>query len=102
MFYLSVLGTAMGTKLAPCYVSLSVAKLDMDIFVFFCDKTPLFCFRILDDIFMICYHNELDLHVSQGHFMRALNKMFCGVDPIFSSLMLTPIGHWVNAFYIIS
>ena len=64
----------MGTKLAQCYLSLSVAKLETDIFGV-CVKTPLFCFRILDDIFMICYHNELDLHVSQGHFMRALKKV---------------------------
>ena len=38
--YLQVLGTAMGTKMAPSYASLFMGKLEMDFFGS-CDKTPL-------------------------------------------------------------
>ena len=59
--YLQVLGTAMGTKMAPSYASLFMGKLEMD-FLGSCDKTPLIWLRFLDDIFMIWNHSEQDRH----------------------------------------
>ena len=59
--YLQVLGTAMGTRMAPCFASLFMGKLEMD-FLGSCDKTPLIWLRFLDDIFMVWNHSEQDLH----------------------------------------
>lgn len=59
--YLQILGTAMGTKMAPSYASLFMGKLEMD-FLDSCGKKPLIWLRFLDDIFMIWNHSEQDLH----------------------------------------
>ena len=66
--YLQVLGTAMGTKMAPSYASLFMSKLEMD-FRGSSDKTPLIWLRFLDDIFMIWNHCEQDLH----YFISKIN-----------------------------
>ena len=67
--YLQVLGTAMGTRMAPCFASLFMGKLEMD-FLDSCDKTPLIWLRFLDDIFMIWDHSEQDLQ----DFISKINK----------------------------
>ena len=59
--YLQVLGTAMGTKMAPSYASLFMGKLEMDLLAS-CVITPLIWLRFLDDIFMIWNHSEQDLY----------------------------------------
>ena len=54
MNYLQILGTAMGTKMAPCYASLFMGKLEMDFLGFgSCDETYLIWLWYLDDIYMI-------------------------------------------------
>ena len=56
-----LLGTAMGTKMAPSYASSFMGKLEMD-FLGSCDKQPLIWLRFLADIFMIWNDSEQDLH----------------------------------------
>ena len=67
--YLQVLGTAMGTRMAPSFASLFMGKLEMD-FLDSCDKTPLIWLRFLDDIFMVWNHSEQELH----EFISKINK----------------------------
>ena len=59
--YVQGLGTAMGTKMAKCYVSLIIGMLEMD-FLGSCDKTPLIWLLFLGTFFMIWNHSEQDLH----------------------------------------
>ena len=67
--YLQVLGTAMGTRMAPSFASLFMGKLEMD-FLDSCGKTPLIWLRFLDDIFMVWNHSEQELH----EFISKINK----------------------------
>ena len=67
--YLQVLGTAMGTRMAPSFASLFMGKLEMD-FLDSCDKTPLIWLRFLDDIFMVWNHKEQEFH----EFISKINK----------------------------
>ena len=67
--YLQVLGTAMGTRMAPSFTSLFMGKLEMD-FLDSCDKTPLIWLRFLDDIFMVWNHKEQEFH----EFISEINK----------------------------
>ena len=67
--YLQVLGTAMGTRMAPSFASLFMGKLEMD-FLETCDKTPLIWLRFLDDIFMVWNHKEQEFH----EFISKINK----------------------------
>jgi len=48
--YLQVLGTAMGTKMAPSYAYLFKGKFENE-FLSNCSKTPLMWLRFIDDIF---------------------------------------------------
>ena len=67
--YLQVLGTAMGTRMAPSFASLFMGKLEMD-FLDSCEKTHLIWLRFLDDIFMVWNHSEQELH----EFISKINK----------------------------
>ena len=67
--YLQVLGTALGTRMAPSCASLFMGKLEMD-FLGSCNKTPLIWLRFLDDIFMVWNHSEQELH----EFISKINK----------------------------
>ena len=69
--YLQILGTAMGTKVAPPYASLFLGKFEeKHIFEKFPDLIAIFL-RFLDDIFFIWNHGEEELH----QFFTYLNSL---------------------------
>ena len=55
--YLQVLGTAMGTKMAPSYASIFMGQLEKHL-LGTCDYKPVLWLRFLDDIFLIWNHSE--------------------------------------------
>ena len=64
-FFLQVNGTAMGTKMAPCYANIFMARLE-DEFLSKCNKVPLAYYRYIDDIFLVWTHgaDELEAFIS--------------------------------------
>ena len=58
--YLQTCGTAIGTKMTPCFANLLMASIEQ-IFIGNSPLTPLFYVRFIDDIFMICTHGSEEL-----------------------------------------
>jgi len=67
--YIQIMGTAMGSPMAPSYASLFMGKLEQD-FLENENFNPTVWLRFLDDIFMIWNHSEEDLH----KFINSLNN----------------------------
>ena len=77
--YLQILGTAMGTKMAPSFASLFMGQLEND-FLKTCDKKPSFWLRFLDDIFLVWDHTENDLlefFEKLNHFHDTIKFTYC-------------------------
>ena len=68
-YYLQVLGTAMGTCMAPSYANLFMGKLERE-FLQTQDKVPLVWWRYIDDVFIMWTHGEEPLHL----FVENLNS----------------------------
>ena len=58
--YLQTSGTAMGTKMAPCFANIFMASIEQT-FIDSSPLTPLFYVRFVDDIFMIWTHGSEEL-----------------------------------------
>ena len=67
--YLQVLGTAMGTRMAPQYANLFMAHFEENFFMTY-PKKPLLYYRYIDDVFLIWEHGEDEL----VKFQDALNQ----------------------------
>ncbi len=68
-FYKQVQGTAMGTKMAPSYANLFMAKLEKDLLQNAPGPTPTTWWRYIDDIFIIWEHSATELQ----NFIAYLN-----------------------------
>ena len=67
--YIQIMGTAMGSPMAPSYASLFIGKLEKE-FLENENFKPTVWLRFLDDIFMIWNHSEEDLQ----KFINSLNN----------------------------
>ncbi|CAN2387690.1 Reverse transcriptase (RNA-dependent DNA polymerase), partial [Pristimantis euphronides] len=73
--YLQLTGTAMGSKMAPQYANLFMAKLKRD-FLASCTTKPLAYFRYIDDIILIWTDSEqelIDFHKRFNEFHPTIN-----------------------------
>ena len=65
-FYLQVNGTAMGTKMAPCYANIFMHRLEQDLLSAF-PKKPLHYCRYIDDVFFFWPHGEDSFELFKEH-----------------------------------
>ena len=77
-FFLQVCGTAMGTRMAPCYANIFMAELEENFLSGYPYK-PLAYYRYIDDIFNIRSHS-LDL---LNNFINCIDKQYSNI--IFTS-----------------
>ena len=77
-YFLKVCGTAMGTRMAPCYANVFMAELEEN-FLSGYPYNPLAYCRYIDDIFIIWFHGLDLLH----NFINSINKQHSNI--IFTS-----------------
>ena len=81
-YFLQVCGTAMGTRMAPCYANIFIAEIEEN-FLFGYPCKPLAYYRYIDDIFIIWSHGLDLLH----NFINNTNKQHRNI--IFTSNIST-------------
>ena len=69
--YLQVGGTAMGTRVAPCYANTFMGWFE-DTYVYTYHTAPALWKRYIDDIFVIWTHSELELETFVGHLNQCM------------------------------
>ena len=103
-FYQQTSGTAMGTKMAPNYAILFMARLE-EAFLSEVEPSPLVWLRYIDDIFLVWTHGQqaLDdfLHKLNSHHDTIKFTSECGLSIPFLDVKvdLLPDGHLKTSLY---